>query len=90
MTPKEKALELIDKFDGYIHYAERAVDEIISSREDDGAFNDTMSYIGSEYYTPHPMYLTYWKQVKQELERWQPRHHNPQQYKSKGEGGKGM
>ena len=45
-----------------------AVDEIISSREEDGAFNDTISYTGSEYYTPHPMYLTYWKQVKQEIE----------------------
>ena len=45
------------------------VNEIISSREDDGAFNDTMSYNGSDYYTPHPMYLTYWKQVKQEIEK---------------------
>jgi hypothetical protein len=45
------------------------VDEIISSREDDGTFNDNISYTGSEYYTPHPMYLTYWKQVKQEIEK---------------------
>ena len=83
MTPKEKAEELIFKFknsqnsDGYndvrdIEAAKRcaliAVDEIISSREDDSAFNDTMSYNGSDYYTPHPMYLTYWKQVKQEID----------------------
>ena len=45
------------------------VDEIISSREDDGAFDDTLSSMSSEYYTPHPMYLTYWKQVKQEIEK---------------------
>jgi hypothetical protein len=45
-----------------------AVDEIISSREDDGAFDDTLSTM-SEYYTPHPMYLTYWEQVKQEIEK---------------------
>jgi len=29
MTPKQKAEELKEMFDGYIHYAERAVDEII-------------------------------------------------------------
>jgi hypothetical protein len=29
MTPKEKAEELIEKFDGYTHYAIYAVDEII-------------------------------------------------------------
>ena len=85
MTPKEKAKELCNKFlrtykvDLYPPFnlasqeakecALIAVDEIISSREDDGAFNDTMSYNGSDYYTPHPMYLTYWKQVKQEIEK---------------------
>ena len=46
-----------------------AVDEIIRSRRDDGAFDDTLSSSGSEYYTPHPMYLTYWLQVKQEIEK---------------------
>jgi hypothetical protein len=47
-----------------------AVDEIIKSREeDDRHFDDTLSSIGSEYYTPHPMYLTYWLQVKQEIEK---------------------
>jgi len=29
MTPKEKAEELKEKFDGYICYAEAAVDEIL-------------------------------------------------------------
>lgn len=45
-----------------------AVDEIIQSRQDDGHFDDTLSSTGSEYYTPHPMYLTYWLQVKEEIE----------------------
>lgn len=78
MTPKEKAKELFDKYQiaGSIWYVDRtknyasiAVDEIIKSREDDGAFDDTLSSTSSEYYTPHPMYLTYWLQVKQELEK---------------------
>jgi hypothetical protein len=46
-----------------------AVDEIIESRKDDGAFDDTLSSTSSEYYTPHPMYLTYWLQVKTEIEK---------------------
>jgi hypothetical protein len=29
MTPKEKAIELVNKMDGYIHYALIAVDEVI-------------------------------------------------------------
>jgi hypothetical protein len=46
-----------------------AVDEIILSRKHDGGFDDTLSSTGSEYYTPHPMYLTYWQQVKNEIEK---------------------
>jgi len=46
-----------------------AVDDIIKSREEDGTFDDTLSSTSSEYYTPHPMYLTYWLQVKQEIEK---------------------
>jgi hypothetical protein len=46
-----------------------AVDEIIKSREDDRHFDDTLSSTGSEYYTAHPMYLTYWQEVKQEIEK---------------------
>jgi hypothetical protein len=46
-----------------------AVDEIIQSRQDDGHFDDTLSSTGSEYYTPHIMYLTYWLQVIQEIEK---------------------
>lgn len=77
MTPKEKAKELFDKYqiagsqwyvDRTKNYALIAVDEIIKSREEDGSFDDTLSSTSSEYYTPHPMYLTYWLQVKQEIE----------------------
>lgn len=46
-----------------------AVDEIIYSRKDDTRFNDTLSSTSSEYYTPHPMYLTYWNKVKTEIEK---------------------
>ena len=83
-TPKEKAQELFTNYrfvlsipnaplgESKDNIAKQcaliAVDEIISSREDDGAFDDTVSSMSSEYYTPHPMYLTYWQQVKQEIE----------------------
>jgi hypothetical protein len=82
MTPKEKAIELWGKYynlnlewDGVLNekWAKEGalitVDEIIKSREEDRHFDDTLSSIGSEYYTPHPMYLTYWLQVKQEIEQ---------------------
>jgi hypothetical protein len=46
-----------------------AVDEIINSRNDDRGFDDTLSSVSNEYYTLHPMYFTYWKEVKQELEK---------------------
>jgi hypothetical protein len=45
------------------------VDEIIESRKDDGAFDDTKLGNSSEYYTPHPMYLNYWLKVKQEINK---------------------
>ena len=47
----------------------KAVDEIIKSRKDDDIFDDYMSVGGSDYYTPHPMYLTYWLQVKEEIDK---------------------
>jgi hypothetical protein len=46
-----------------------AVNEIIESREDDSAFDDTMWENASEYYSPHPMYLNYWLKVKIEIEK---------------------
>jgi len=84
MAPKEKAEDIWLTFyqllpDGvYSDYAAKeearkfsliAVDEIINSREEDSSFDDTLSSTSSEYYTPHPMYLTYWLQVKQEIEK---------------------
>jgi len=81
MKPKEKARDLINQFnfkvlDTHLGGSNRrvidcaliSVDEIIESRKDDPRFDDT--YIGhsSKYFTPHPMYLTYWEEVKQELE----------------------
>jgi hypothetical protein len=44
------------------------VDEIISSRKDDTIFDDTF-LLTSEYYSPHPMYLNYWLQVKDEINK---------------------
>lgn len=83
MTPKEKARELVNKFyqtkpneawfysawDQAKQCALIAVDEIIKSREEDSAFDDTLSSTGSEYYTPHPMYLIYHLDVKKEIEK---------------------
>jgi len=75
MTPQEKAKELIDKFTfeiGKFNAKQSAlvtVNEIIESREDDSAFDDTMWENASEYYIPHPMYLNYWLKVKQEIEK---------------------
>ena len=46
-----------------------AVNEIIESRKDNVAFNDTMWENASEYYKPHPMYLNYWFKIKTEIEK---------------------
>ena len=46
-----------------------AVNEIIESRKDNVAINDTMWEISSEYYKPHPMYLNYWFKIKTEIEK---------------------
>jgi hypothetical protein len=75
MTPQEKAKELIDKFTfeiGKFNAKQSAlvtVNEIIESREDDGAFDDTKWTNSSDYYTPHPMYLNYWIKVKIEINK---------------------
>ena len=76
LSPKEKAIELFNKFYGIPLYiltvkecCYKAIDEIISSREDDGSFDDTLSSAGSEYYSPHPMYLSYWIKVRDEIKK---------------------
>lgn len=75
MTPQEKARQLYGKFYGIPLYIKTvkeccmiAVDEIISSRKDDSQFDDTY-LITSEYHMPHPMYLSYWNLVKQEIQK---------------------
>ena len=56
MTPKEKALELKEKFDGYLCYAEKAVDEILSM----GIMSDSGDW---------KMAKLYWEEVKQEINK---------------------
>lgn len=80
MSPKEKALQLynrmivdfkIDKWQSQ-QCALVAVDEIIESRNlrEDPRFDDSdFANTYSGYHTPHPMYLSYWEQVKQEIEK---------------------
>jgi hypothetical protein len=81
MTPKEKAEQLYR--DAMMRWcyelshhknvataknaAEYVCDQIIESRKDDSRFDDTLNSTSSVYYTPHPMYLTYWNQVKEEI-----------------------
>ena len=84
MTPKDKALELYFKYekelrvykDNGFYYDGRktknacliAVDEIIESRKDDKNFDDSL-FSTSEYYSKHPMYLSYWQEVKKKIEK---------------------
>ena len=81
MTPKEKSLELYHKYEqlgrdftrgvSMKEFAKEcaliAVDEIVLSRKDDNAFDDTLWSGGSDMYTMHPMYLKYWEEVKKEI-----------------------
>jgi len=57
MTPKEKAEELKEKFDGYICYAEAAVDEILNA----------FKICDMDIWDMEEM--TYWQEVKQEIEK---------------------
>ena len=56
MTPKEKAEELKEKFDGYICYAEAAVDETIE------ALDESLTHLIHAD-------IEWYRQVKQELEK---------------------
>lgn len=47
MTPKEKAEELKEKFDGYVCYAEKAVDEILYVLNE---LDDTLSHNMTIFY----------------------------------------
>ena len=59
MTPKEKAEELREKCDGYVCYAEVAVDEIIKVLNPEH-WGLEMNIAIDE--------LNYWRDVKQEIE----------------------
>jgi hypothetical protein len=41
-------------------------EQVIKSREQDKRFDDIL-YSSSEYWTSHPMYLSYWLEVKKTL-----------------------
>lgn len=66
MTPKEKAEDLVNKFH---NSAIQVVNEIIKSRKDDIVFDDTKLGIVTYHITPHPMYLSYWLKVKEEINK---------------------
>jgi hypothetical protein len=75
MTPAEYAQYLYLMYYGIPLYVKTvkeccniAVDEIINSRKDDSNFDDTF-LVTSEYHTPHPMYLSYWLEVKKEIDK---------------------
>ena len=84
ITPKEKAKELFDKYATYAvmwsggieveiqnckHCALIAVNEIIESRKADPDFDDTKLGIVTHYIAPHPLRLSYWVKVKEEIEK---------------------
>lgn len=81
MTPKEKAEQLYsDAFNRWCYElsheknvstaknaAEYICDQIIESRKEDPRFDDTLFFATSNYHSPHPMYLSYWREVKEEI-----------------------
>jgi len=77
MIPKEKAIQLVNAlYDGSnikkaVALAMFVVNEIIESRKDDKHFDDRDFAKSSDYFTPHPMGLTYWKEVEHELTKQQ-------------------
>ena len=62
MTPKEKALELKEKCDGYTCYAEVTVDEMINMCK---LYHNHNIIVDGKIYTE--LTIDYWEQVKQEL-----------------------
>ena len=83
MIPKEKAKELYCKYTDALNirdlqitanpFAKQcsliAVNEIIESRKADPDFDDTKLGIVTHYIAPHPLRLSYWTKVKEELEK---------------------
>jgi hypothetical protein len=64
MWPKEKALELREKCDGYVCYAEVAVDEMINMCK---LYHNHNIVVDGKIYTQ--LTIEYWEQVKQELDK---------------------
>ena len=78
MTPQEKAAQLVVDnqikirlldYREAVECAKVIVDEIIESRKEDNKFDDTIFSTAAKYWTAHPMYLNYWLEVKQVLEK---------------------
>ena len=72
IPPKEKAKQLKERFEDGLTLkdcAKIAVDEIIESRKDDRRFDDRLTQGGSGYASLHPMGLSYWLEVKKELNK---------------------
>ena len=80
MLPQNKALELVKTINSKLssntdqdrtaeakECANLIVEEIIKSRSEDKRFDDK-PFTYSQYYTPNPLYSTYWELVKREIE----------------------
>lgn len=81
MKPEEKAIQLVGEMylvhstspsEVTLQFAKDcaliAVNTLIESRKSDSKFDDTLRQEESCYYTPLPMYLSYWKIVKREIQ----------------------
>lgn len=77
MTPLEKSVQLIDAVG--VAIAMFVVEEIIESRKEDKAFDDREWAKSSDYFAPHPMGFTYWKEVKNELFNHKPKQDDKKQ-----------
>lgn len=72
IPPKEKAKQLLERFENGLTLrdcAMIAINEIIESRKDDKKFDDRLIQGGSVYASLHPMGLSYWLEVKNELNK---------------------
>ena len=82
ITPQEKAEDLFykmlkqsfsDNEKSALYRAKQCalitVNEIIESRKADSDFDDTKLGIVTHYIAPHPLRLSYWTKVKEEIEK---------------------
>ena len=76
-SPYQQASILVDEYFSMFNHscglqfsiecALKCVNQIILSRKDDAKFDDREWAKSSDYHTPHPMYLSYWVLVQEEL-----------------------